>query len=196
MERDINWQYVPTRDNPADLGSRGSLLTKTPEILWKGPSWLQFRENWPRQPDIKPSVESEKEVKISKEHKSIVITTVEIQHDFDLLLHKFDLHKALRISAWSLRFINNCRKNKKSGPLTTVELVNQKKLYHKREQEEVVSSDRFEDDKKRLNLEKNDEEVYICKGRLQGFYSIHLPQDSVLSKKVIFAEHKRSLHGE
>ena len=25
LERDdINWQYVPTRDNPADLGSRGS----------------------------------------------------------------------------------------------------------------------------------------------------------------------------
>ena len=28
LERDdINWQYVPIRDNPADLGSRGTLLT-------------------------------------------------------------------------------------------------------------------------------------------------------------------------
>ena len=195
MERGVNWQYVPTRDNPADLGSRGSLLTNIREIWWKGPSWLQVKENWPRQPYIKPSIESEKEVKISKEHKSIVITTVEIQDDFDLLLHKFDLHKALRISVWILRFINNCRKNKKPSPLTTVELVNQKKFYVKREQEKVVSSDRFEVDKKRLNLEKNDEEVYICKGRLQGFYPIYLPQDSVLSKKVIFAEHKRLLHG-
>ena len=42
---DINWQYVPTRDNPADLGSRGSVLTKIPEIWWKGPSWLQVKEN-------------------------------------------------------------------------------------------------------------------------------------------------------
>ena len=50
-------------------------------------------ENWPRQLDIKPSVESDKEVKISKEHKSIVITTVEIKDDFDLIMHKFDLHK-------------------------------------------------------------------------------------------------------
>ena len=87
------------------------------------------QENWPSQPDIKPSAESEKEVKISKEHKSIVITTVEIQDDFDLLLHKFDLYKAFRISAWILRFISNYRKNKKSGPLRTVELVNQKKLH-------------------------------------------------------------------
>ena len=54
---------------------------------------------WSRQPDIKPSAESETEVKISKEHKSFVITTVEIQDDFDLILHKFDLHKALRTSA-------------------------------------------------------------------------------------------------
>ena len=34
----------------------------------------------------------------------------------------------------------------------------------------------------------------MCKGRLQGFYPICLPQGLVLSKKVIFAEHKRSLH--
>ena len=47
---------------------------------------------------------------------------------------------------------------------------------------------------KRLNLEENDEGVSICKGRLQGFYPIYLPQDSLESKKV-FAEHKRSLHG-
>ena len=59
----------------------------------------------------------------------------------------------------------------------------------------MVSSDRFEDDKKRLNLEKNDEGVYICKGRLQGFYPIYLPQDSVLGKKLIFSEQERSLNG-
>ena len=141
MERDdISWQYVPTRDNPADLGSRWSLLTKIPEIWWEGPSWLQVKENWPRQPDIKPSEESQKEVKISKEHKSIVFTIVPIQNDFDLILHKFDLHKALRISAWILRFISNCRKNKKSGPPSTIVLVNQKKCYIKCEQEKVVSS--------------------------------------------------------
>ena len=128
---------------------------------------------WSRQPDIKPFAESETEVKISKEHKSFVITTVEIQDNFDLILHKFDLHKALRTSAQILTFISNCRKNKKSCPLTTVELVNQKKIYIKREQEKVVSTDRFKDDKKRLNLEKNDEGVCISKGRIQRFYSTY-----------------------
>ena len=195
MQRDqINWQYVPTRDNPADLDNRGSLLTKIPEIWWKDPPRIQLKGNWPRQPDIKPSEDSEKEVKTSKGHKSIVIATVKIQDDFYLILHKLNLNKTSRILAWILIFINNCRKNKKSGPLTTVELVNQKEFNVKREQEKVASTDRFEDDKMRINLENNVEGVYICKGRLQGFYPIYLPQDSVLSKKVIFAEHKRLLH--
>ena len=56
----------------------GGLLNKISEIWWKDLSWLQVKENWPRQPDIKPSVESEKEVKISKERKSIFFITNEI----------------------------------------------------------------------------------------------------------------------
>ena len=61
MERDdIDWQYVPMRDSPADLGSKESLLTKIPELWWEVPTWLQVKENWPRQPDIKPSEELEK----------------------------------------------------------------------------------------------------------------------------------------
>ena len=103
MERDdINWQFAPIKENPAYLESRGSLLTKIPEIRWRGPSSLQVKENWLSQLDIKPSAESEKEVKFSKEPKSIGITLVEIQDDFDLVLRKFDLHKAFRISAWIL----------------------------------------------------------------------------------------------
>ena len=130
LERDDNiWQYVPTRDNPADLGSRWSLLTTIPEIWWKDPYWWQVKENWPRKQDIKTSVESEKEVKISKEHKSIVITAAKIQGEFDLILQEFDLNNALRVPACIVRFINICRKSKKLGPLTTAELVNQKKIH-------------------------------------------------------------------
>ena len=37
---DITWQHVSSKENPADLDSRGSLLTKIPEIWCKGHSWL------------------------------------------------------------------------------------------------------------------------------------------------------------
>ena len=68
--------------------------------------------NWLKKSGIKPSVEPEKEVRISKEHKPIVITAVEIQNDFGLILHKFDLLKAFNISARIVKFINNYRRNK------------------------------------------------------------------------------------
>ena len=51
------------------------------------------------QSNINPCVESEKEVKISKEHKSIVIARVKFQDNFDLILRKFYLHKAFRTLA-------------------------------------------------------------------------------------------------
>ena len=36
----IKWFYVPTNQNAADIGSRGSLLSKIPDISWKAPSWI------------------------------------------------------------------------------------------------------------------------------------------------------------
>lgn len=116
---------------------------------------------------MKPSSDSEKDVKISKKHKSIVITAVKIQEDFDLMLHKLDLHNVFWMSTWILRFINNRR------------IIKWEKNYIKHEQKKVASSDRFEDSKKRLNPEKNNEGVYIYKRKRQGLYRIYIPQDSV-----------------
>ena len=33
----IKWQYVPIKQNPADIGSRGSLISKFPKVWWAGP---------------------------------------------------------------------------------------------------------------------------------------------------------------
>ena len=46
--------------NPADIGSRGSLLSKIPDICWKGPSWIAENSKWPEQPILSES-KSEKE---------------------------------------------------------------------------------------------------------------------------------------
>ena len=34
----IKSYYVPTKQNPVDIGTRGSFLRKIPDIWWKGPS--------------------------------------------------------------------------------------------------------------------------------------------------------------
>ena len=45
----IKWHYVPTNQNPTDLGRRGGKLT---ELWLNGPKWLGTPENWPESPII------------------------------------------------------------------------------------------------------------------------------------------------
>ena len=41
--------------------------------------------------------------------KQIVVNTIKITHNaFDKLLETYELHKALRVSAWVNRLIKNC----------------------------------------------------------------------------------------
>ena len=60
---------------------------------------------WPDQPILSESKESEKEAKIIK---NILATTIKQKDLFDFLLEKYEFHKALRVSAWITRFMNNC----------------------------------------------------------------------------------------
>ena len=73
----IKWYSVPTKQNPADTGSRGS-LSKISEIRWKGHLWIAENNKWPDLRILSESKESEKEAKIIK---NILATTIE-QKDF------------------------------------------------------------------------------------------------------------------
>ena len=68
----IKWYYVPIKQNPADIGSRGSLLSKIPDIWWKGPSWIAENNEWPHQSTLGEHKDSVKEAKIIK---NILATT-------------------------------------------------------------------------------------------------------------------------
>ena len=46
-------------------------------------------------------------------------TTIEKSDTFDTMLEKHELYKFLRIIAWIKRFLNNCQKSKRNGPLKT-----------------------------------------------------------------------------
>ena len=188
----IKWYYVPTKENPADLGSRGCLLSNIPEVWWKGPAWLTEPENWPDQPYISPTIESEKESKLIKE---VLATTTEKTDDYHMTLSKHQLHKTLRVTAWISRFINNCRKIKRTGPLKVEEIQKQLKFYIKREQTKFENSEAFKENQSKLNLCKNQEGIYECRGRIEGKFPVYLPSESVLSDKIIFSAHKSTIHG-
>ena len=189
----LDWLYVPTKTNPADIGSRGCELSKLSKMWWSGPEWLVNCEKWPEQPEITKCDESEIERKKVKE--ILAATIINLEHPVDTLLNKFTLHKTLRILSWVNRFIHNCRKNKISGPLTTEEVLVQKKLLIKREQNKYSETESFRNCKQQLNLKINREGIYECQGRIQGDYPIFIPNKSILAEKLVEEAHLQTIHG-
>ena len=53
---EIEWRYVPTLENPVDLGTRGCTINqlKYENTWWEGPEYLKNDEiNWPKMDKIK-----------------------------------------------------------------------------------------------------------------------------------------------
>ena len=84
-------------------------------------------------------------------------TTADLLNPIDTLLNKFTLRKTLRILCWVNRFLNNCGKNKVSGPLTADKILVQRKFLIKREQSLYSNTENFEISRQQLNLKMNQE---------------------------------------
>ncbi len=54
---EAKWLYVPTKDNPSDMGTGGSTPSKLADLLFKGPLWLSSCNQWPKQPEISETKE-------------------------------------------------------------------------------------------------------------------------------------------
>lgn len=114
------WRYVPTRSNPADIGSRGADARhlESNSLWWSGPAFLtELESNWPGPPtnikeDDLPEFKVQSHLNISEQQ------SVEFVNRFS------EFSKLQRITAYILRFIRNCRspQNKYIGFLTLHEL--------------------------------------------------------------------------
>ena len=141
-----------------------------------------------------PSPESMAERKLQQE---VFAVGVETRADFDLVLWKFDLRKAVRIGAWVMRFLHNSRNSssKTKGPLTTVEVEKCQLFLVKRAQLQGMSHAQFDQDQEQLNLQPGEEGVLECRGRIQGEYPIYLPDSALLAAKIVQRAHVTTLHG-
>ncbi|XP_037293857.1 uncharacterized protein LOC115451461 isoform X1 [Manduca sexta] len=115
------WSYVPSKDNPADLVSRGlsANLIKDCELWWSGPSFLANDESgWPSMPS------KCKDSKLPDIVSHFSSTTAENSEWHSLLLKHSNFIKLQKIVAYIFRFIRNCRNktDKLSGPITVTEL--------------------------------------------------------------------------
>lgn len=188
----ITWRHVPTKYNPADLGSRGGPVDDNK--LWKqGPSWLKDKDKWPADIVTSPTPESKAEAKVIKGIFSGFTAATDCQ---DHLLEKFSLTKTLRVVAWIVRFAGNSRfkrEERMTGPLTTDEVQRQHLFWTKRAQQSL--DDKVTEDKQKLGLEENDEGIFESRGRIQGHYPVYLPDTHPYTVKLVEDAHRCTLHG-
>ena len=96
------------------------------------------------------------------------------------------------------RFVNNCKipaVNRKTGPLDTTEIEQQRFWWTKRAQLDSQTSAHFEEDKLQLNLQPNDQGILECRGRIEGEYPIYLPESDPYTDKLVQQTHLMTLHG-
>ena len=103
------WNHVNGLENPADCASRGLFPSELIEhsLWWNGPMWLKLSpSNWPKQSAmLAPDDFSGEEREVTLHSTSQVKLPVIPLNQFS----SFDRLK--RVTAWILRFVNNCRPN-------------------------------------------------------------------------------------
>lgn len=185
---EIKWRHVPTEMNPADLASRGGTL-ENQELWWEGPRWLPYSVDWPPNIVTKASNESLVEAKVVKE---LFMHTHTGRDLFNPVLEKYSLSKSIRVRAWVTRFIYNTQHpgTRRSGHLTTEELLAQHKAWIEVAQQSTTKEDRLQ-----LNLQPKEDGILECRGRLQGDYPVFLPDSHLYTRKLVEREHLQTLHG-
>ena len=104
------WQHVPSKDNPADIVSRGcspSVLT-TSSLWWHGPKFLkEEKEYWP---SIKCNISNIPAESLNEEKKQGASHTFLASQNMTELTEPFSsLSRALRVFAYCRRFLYNAR---------------------------------------------------------------------------------------
>uniref|UniRef100_A0A0M3HVD7 Integrase catalytic domain-containing protein n=1 Tax=Ascaris lumbricoides TaxID=6252 RepID=A0A0M3HVD7_ASCLU len=212
---DVNYGYVTTETNPADLATRGA----TPRTLadeqrwWQGPSWLSNSEdNWPNIPSL-PTYDiakSEEPLQIAEKLSTQVATAT---------LHppteSFTFIDMDRFSSWTrlvgsttmaLRFLRKIHKSPPTwlenfstqGPITAQDHFIARNCLLRQAQSNSLSTE----DIIRWDLRKDETGLWRCGGRLSETviprseqYPIFLPQNHRLTQLLILREHMSIFHG-
>ena len=124
------WHYVSTNDNPADLGTRGKVLSHDElNPLWfTGPSWLaKPKSEWPIYQNESPDLnEYELELECRGSCMSTTVSNSLIDRIFDYYSKYGSMRRA---AAYLLRFVDYVRTQQvMKGPLSYAEVCDGKRL--------------------------------------------------------------------
>ncbi|KRY82094.1 hypothetical protein T4D_6964 [Trichinella pseudospiralis] len=106
-----NWGYCPTKDNPANVITRGTTLKKLKDnhLWWNGPKWLHNENQWPKE-RLQRTVTKKIENIIEEEQRptlAMLNVNVTIPPIFEFERFGY-FKKMLRLTAYCKRFVSNC----------------------------------------------------------------------------------------
>ncbi|KRY15723.1 hypothetical protein T12_4546, partial [Trichinella patagoniensis] len=106
------WRYCPTKENPADIPSRGCSLGTliNTALWWHGPPWLmQDRENWPTEPVARIDDNEH----LTAEQKTVKVLASQIDGcGVEQVINptRYCRYETLiRVTDYCLRFARNCQ---------------------------------------------------------------------------------------
>ena len=187
----INWHYVPTGQNPSDIGSRGVGPEKVDETWFCGPTWLPNKEQWPDQSEIMETEDTVKEPITKRSEKQLLVKEEKkTVSSLELLLDRCPSYwKLLRVTAFILRFRTKCEGIKsKSEHFTTKEIQKPGKTWIKLAQESNEL-------KSEMELKCDSDGIMRCAGRKPAYHPIFIPREHKLAKLLIQHHHTKTLHG-
>ena len=185
----FTWRYVPTDQNPSDLGTRGISIVKLNEFWFEGPNWLSNEMKWPKQPETVETTDVTEEI-IATEEKILLDQNNDINtRMYHSLLTKFKLSKLLLITAFIKRFIHNCLKARHSGALTTEEIKLAEIFWIKVAQIEI------DEEIKEFQLRRDQDKIFRCYGKVSFYHPIFIPRRHLLAEKIVEMCHEQTIHG-
>ena len=183
-EANLKWLYIPTGDNPADIGSRGCYPDQLGQLWFHGPQWISNEHEWPIQTHLTETEDSRAEIP-----KNQQIAMVELEQNpgegvLDKLLSK-PYHKILRITAYIYRFIHRTHAN---DTLTSEEIQDAEKCWIRHAQKSI-------DFDREQNLKKIVDGIYLISGRIRSYSPILIPKVHPIAKCLVQNAHRKTLHG-
>ena len=132
LTRPEQWKHVRGTENPADLGTRGTLLTelKSSKLWWNGPPFLlgdyDLEESMTSLP-LSPDAQKETKKERPTEKVTLVVNQpppIQPDHRIFDVTECSTLKQVVNRTSWVLRFIHNARSrraDRRTGPLTPEE---------------------------------------------------------------------------
>ena len=180
-------KYIPTKENPSHLGTRGVKAERLTRFWNEGPSWLGNEEDWPTQPIVVETKDTQ--VETLKIKVKVMVTIATMDDNRSHFITSMTSSKLLRITGWILQFRRNRMVSKSTGPLQTHEIEYAEKLWIRIIQKTTPSENH-------INKIMDNDGIWRINSRIHGYSSILLPTTGDFTKRLIEDYHQGILYSE